>query len=173
MLLCFPQSGLSSVVGADGCLQVFPGRRTRRALLSYERLLWVCCSRFASSMPNGELLGMGRHERGRAVDELVRRVNRSGLVLGVSAADPDHIVNVKETCMHLCVVIQWSRGLETMVSLSVVTSFEQTDGTQHLPLYMTKLKSPAARRCFPSAPFPSQPAEAGQEKETAANTSCD
>jgi hypothetical protein len=61
-------------------------------------------------------------------------------------------------------------------SLSVVSSccsFEQTDGTQHLPLYMTKLKSPAARRCFPSAPFPSQPAEAGHEKEDAAADACD
>jgi len=57
-------------------------------------------------------------------------------------------------------------------SLSVVSSFEQTDGTQHLPLYMPQLKSPAARRCFPSAPFPSQPAEAGNEEDAAADA-CD
>ena len=47
-LLRFPWSGLLSVFEADGYLQVFPGRRTILALLSYERLLWVCCSLFAS-----------------------------------------------------------------------------------------------------------------------------
>jgi len=56
-------------------------------------------------------------------------------------------------------------------SLSVVSSFEQTDGTQHVPMYMPKLKSPAA--WSPSAPFPSQPAEAGHEKEDAADDACD
>ena len=66
---------------------------------------------------------------------------------------------------HLAHLVFWT--------LSVVTSFEQTDGTQHLPLYMTKLKSPAARRCFPSAPFPSQPAEADHKKEDAAADACD
>ena len=56
-------------------------------------------------------------------------------------------------------------------SLSVVSS--SSDGTQHLPLYMPKLKSPAAKRCFPSAPFPSQPAEAGHKKENATADACD
>ena len=60
------------------------------------------------------------------------------------------------------------------VMVSSCCSFEQTDGTQHLPLYMPQLKSPAASwRCFPSAPFPSQPAEAGHEKEDAAADACD
>ena len=61
----------------------------------------------------------------------------------------------------------------SLSSLYLVSSFEQTDGTQHLPLYMPQLKSPAARRCFPSAPFPSQPAEADHKKEDAAADACD
>jgi hypothetical protein len=64
------------------------------------------------------LEGDGMREGGRSTSYqlVVRRVSRSGL--DFLPTDPDHIVfiTVKETCMHLCVVIQWSRGLETMVS---------------------------------------------------------
>ena len=48
--------------------------------------------------------------------------------------------------------------------------FHQTDG-MHYTLH--QLKPTAPRSCFHSAQLPRQPAEAGQEKETAANTSCD
>ena len=98
---------------------------------------------------------------------------------GCSRPRPAHECRYKRANKNVLTKVPLARRICHLVlishiwSLSVVSSFEQTDGTQHLPLYMPQLKSPAARRCLPSAPFPSQPAKAGNKKENAAADACD
>eukprot|EP00900_Chrysochromulina_parva_P020333 jgi/Chrpa1/2933/Chrysochromulina_OHIO_Genome00008971-RA len=62
--------------------------------------------------------------------------------------------------------------MDVLLTEHLSVCFQQTDG-RHYTLLLLQVKPTALRSCVHSAQLPRQPAEAGQEKETAANTSCD
>ena len=150
---------------------------SRRPVLSYPagsccRALPIHCPHHPiSELPRSKHIppsSLPAHRSILAHDSYTSRahIRRDGGLRLAPASLPSHSTMLLHTLHKISVASVMVLLTEHLSSVC----FQQTDG-RHYTLHLRQFKPAALRSCIHSAQLPRQPAEAGQEKETAANTS--